>query len=41
LVQSPERNCMYPLLSVGMSKTIRRLLKTVFKAWLNEEFGYD
>lgn len=28
-------------LSVGMSKTIRRLQKTVFKAWLNEESGYD
>ena len=28
-------------LSVGLSKMIRRLQKTVFKAWLNEEFGYD
>ena len=28
-------------LSVGMSKTIRRLQKTLIKAWQNEEFGYD
>ena len=28
-------------LSVGVNKTSRRLQKTVFKAWLNEEFGYD
>ena len=27
--------------SVRMGKTIRLLHKTVFKAWLNEEFGYD